>query len=187
MEKTKHARPAGTVKAKRPKQDMAVIIRNVPPTYNWGWFSREDPRMHVQTVDREPRDLHYKVWLEKQGRRVFEPEPGIPAKVLKALEKVVVKERERVDAEWATFMINKGWLRARLAGGIITIIAYPDTPNHFERTIAVSELIGNESIAEKLTQSDIAFNAEFAFLELYPQLREGQRIHEPLERILWED
>lgn len=186
MEKTKQARSAGTVTAKKPREAMAVIIRNVPPTYNWGWFSREDPRMHLQTVDREHRELHYKVWLEKQGRRVFEPEPGMPAKVLKALEKVVAKERKRVDAEWASFMIKKGWLRTRLADGIITIIAYPGTPSHFERTIAVRELIGNESFAEKLRLSDIALNAEFACLEIYPQLREGQRMHEPLERILWE-
>jgi len=46
---------------------MAVIIRNVPPTYNWGWFSREDPRMHVQTVDRVHLHLNYKIWLEREG------------------------------------------------------------------------------------------------------------------------
>ena len=168
-------------------EDMAVIIRDVPPTFNWRWFSREDQRMHLQTVDRAHAPLHYKVWLESRGKRVFEPEPGIPAKVLKTLEKVVGKERERIEAEWASFMIKKGWVQARLTGSVITLVAYPKTPNHFERTIAVNELIGNPAFAEKLTQSDVGLNAEFACLEIYPQLREGQRLHEPLPRILWVD
>lgn len=59
---------------------MAVIIRGKPPTYDWGWFSREDQRMHLQVVDRLHWKLHYKVWLEREGKKVFEPEPGIPAK-----------------------------------------------------------------------------------------------------------
>jgi hypothetical protein len=25
---------------------MSVEIRDAPPTYDWGWFSREDQRMH---------------------------------------------------------------------------------------------------------------------------------------------
>ena len=48
---------------------MPVIIRNVPPGFNWGWYSREDPCMHVQTLD----GPEYKIWLEEAGKRVFEP------------------------------------------------------------------------------------------------------------------
>jgi hypothetical protein len=168
-------------------QDMAVIIRDTPPTYDWGWFSREDPRMHVQTVDKDHRLLHYKVWLENRGRRVIEPEPGIPAKVFKSLRTTIIKERERLDAEWAIFMIKCGWLKAQLIGSTITLFAYPKTPNHFERTIALSELIRNESSAKKVTANDVALNEEFGFLEIYPHKEEGKRIHEPLENVLWVD
>src|SRR5207247_1137437 len=101
---------------RKTRQDMAVILRGIPPTFNWGWFSREDPRMHLQTVDRAHIHLHYKVWLENKGRRVIEPEPGIPAKVLKALQVEIVKQRERIEAEWAAFMIKNDWLQVRLTG-----------------------------------------------------------------------
>lgn len=168
-------------------EDMAVIIRNVPPTFNWGWFSREDQRMHLQTVDRAHRRLHYKVWLENKGRRVFEPEPGISAKVLKAVQRVMEDERERIEAEWAAFMIRNGWLKVRFANGIITLHAYPRSPNHFERTVELRDLIANEEIARKVTEKDVALNEEFAFLEIFPQRREGNRQHEPLDRILWVD
>src|SRR5688572_10780455 len=89
----------------RPKQgnghDMTVLLRDIPPTYDWGWFSREDHRMHVQTVDKEHHRLHYKVWLENRGQRVIEPEPGIPAKVLKPLRAAIVRERQRLELYWA--------------------------------------------------------------------------------------
>jgi hypothetical protein len=186
MEKTKNAPPPRPKsKATELQKDMAVIIRNVPPTYNWGWFSREDPRMHVQTVDKLHRGLHYKVWLENRGRRVIEPEPGIPSKVLKSLQAVIIKERVRLDTEWAAFMIANGWLKVKMVGPTITLYAYPNTPNHFERTIELSELVRNPEIAGKVTPQQVALNEEFAFLEIYPERDEAKRIHEPLEKILW--
>jgi hypothetical protein len=185
METTKQSSPKA--KAKRAEQDMAVIIRNLPPTYNWGWFSREDQRMHVQIVDRVHLHLNYKIWLERQGRRVIEPEPGIPSKVFKALQAVIVKERVRIDQEWAAFMIQNGWLKARMTGTMITLYAYPNSPNHFERTIDVRELILSDEYALKVTPKDVALNQEFAFLELFPQKDEAKRVHEPLHKILWID
>lgn len=187
MGKTKQAPLAETTNAKMPKVDMAVIIRNVPPTYNWGWFSREDQRMHVQTVDRAHLQLNYKVWLERQGRRVIEPEPGIPPKIFKSLQAVILKERIRLEQEWAAFMIQNRWLTVRLAGTAITLYAYPNSPNHFERTIDLSELILSEEYARKVTPRDVALNQEFAFLELFPQKDEAKRVHEPLYKILWTD
>jgi len=164
---------------------MAVVLRNTPPTYNWGWYSREDPRMHLQTVDRVHLKLHYKVWLENKGRRVIEPEPGIPAKVAKALTAAIIQERERIEIEWAYFMIKSGWLKVQMVGTAITLFAYPNTPNHFERTIDLLELIPNESSARKVTPQQVALNEEFAFLEIFPEKEEGKRIHEPLPDILW--
>ena len=166
---------------------MTVLIRDIPPTYDWGWFSREDQRMHLQAVDKDHRHLHYKVWLENRGRRVIEPEPGIPAKVLKPLRTLIEKERGRLDTEWAIFMIKNGWLQAKLVGPSIVITAYPKTSNQFVRTIPVSELIRNEAFASKVTPKDVALNAEFGFLELFPHLDEARRDHEPLERVLWVD
>src|SRR5712664_2320771 len=83
--------------AKRQARPMAVLIRDRPPTFDWGWFSREDPRMHIQTVDKDHRHLHHKVWLENKGRRIVQPEPGIPAKVLKVLQEEIAKQRGRIE------------------------------------------------------------------------------------------
>ena len=73
-----------------------IILRSVPTGFNWGWFSREDPRMHLQTVDRK-HEGRYKVWLEKNGKRIFEPEGSIPGKVLKALQAEVTQLRDEID------------------------------------------------------------------------------------------
>src|SRR5207249_1383063 len=91
------------------RKDMAVILRDTPASYDWGWFSREEQRMHLQLVDKDHCHLHYKVWLESKGRRVFDPEPGIPGKVLKTLANKVAETRERIEAYWAAFMIKNGW------------------------------------------------------------------------------
>jgi hypothetical protein len=165
---------------------MTVILRDKPPTYNWGWFSREDPRMHLQVVDKEHHYLHYKVWLEANGRKVFEAEPGIPAKVLKVLHAEVAKQRERIEAYWIAFMIKNGWLRCRYKNGFIMLHAYPNTPNHFERSIALSDVIPNEEVAMKVTAQDVVLNEEFAMLEIFPRREEGHRVHERLEDILWQ-
>lgn len=64
------------------REAMAVIVRNVPPSYSWGWYSREDPRMHLQAVDSQHRKLGYKVWLENKGKRVVETRAGNSAQGL---------------------------------------------------------------------------------------------------------
>src|SRR4051812_31009476 len=69
---------------KKKAKEMPAILRDVPPGFNWGWYSREDPRMHLQTVDAEHQGDH-KVWLEARGRRVFEPAMKIPSRVLKEI------------------------------------------------------------------------------------------------------
>ena len=106
----------GSTRRARARRDMAIIIRDRPPTYDWGWFSREEPRMHLQTVDKDHRRLHFKIWLEKAGRRVFEPEPGIPAKILKVVQAEILQQRDRIEAYWASFMVKNDWLKVELTG-----------------------------------------------------------------------
>src|SRR5208337_3051637 len=80
---------------RRSLAEMAVILRDVPPGYNWGWFSREDPRMHLQTLDRKNFGLH-KVWLEQKGKRVVLPEGTVPARVLKVLTAEIRRKRRHI-------------------------------------------------------------------------------------------
>src|ERR1700687_2057944 len=106
---------------------MTVILQNVPPGINWGWFSREDPRMHLQTVD--SKNLNdYKVWLERKGRRVFEPVGIIPAKIRTRLEAEVKKRRGNVEGRWTNMMIAKKWLTLSMRASEITLLAYQAFP-----------------------------------------------------------
>ena len=46
----------------RPKKRKAapvIILRSVPAGFSWGWFTREDPRMHLQTVDSKNRNRYF--------------------------------------------------------------------------------------------------------------------------------
>jgi hypothetical protein len=164
---------------------MPVILRDVPPTYHWGWHSREEQRMHLQVVNRQHIHLGYKVWLERRGRRMFEPEAAIPAKILRALESRVSQERDRIEADWVAFMITNRWLTFRLSGTSMTLAAYPNNPNRFARTLDLHRLIPNEAVAQKITADAIGLNEEFAWLEIFTSRPEGRRITLPLADVLW--
>jgi|LSQX01.3.fsa_nt_gb hypothetical protein len=170
------------------RQAMAVILRNVPPSYNWGFYSREEPRMHLQVVDPQHRRLGYKVWLEERGRRVFLPLPGIPAKVLKSLQQEVSVSRRRdgIEHEWVDLMIQKQWLSVRLEWPLIRIFAYPGTPNAFERQLNLLADF-SEEFARIITPEDVVLNEELACLELLPDRHESRRPHIRLQPILWTD
>lgn len=185
MPKTAREAVAKPQAARRTRQDLAVVIRDKPPTYNWGWFSREDQRMHLQVGDKDHLRLHHKVWLEEKGRRVIQPEPGIPPKAWKILQAEIIKQRGKIEAYWIAFMIINNWLQVQLKGDLITFIAYPDTPNRFQRVLHLSELIPNKEVAKKVTPADVVLSAEYAMLEIFPKREEGARIHEPLDDVLW--
>src|SRR5437660_11263807 len=93
----------------KPRAAMAVILRDVPAGHNWGWFSREDARMHLQTLDRKNFGL-YKIWLEHRGKRVVEPEGAVPAKILKTLTAEIERKRRHIEGRWTNFMIDNGWI-----------------------------------------------------------------------------
>ena len=175
-----------SVKTKPPaeKTPMAVLLRDLPAGCNWGWYSREEPRMHLQTVDRKNLNL-YKVWLEREGRRVFEPADKIPAKILKRLEAEVHKKRDHLDGRWVDFMIDNCWLEHRLAGTRVTLIAYPDTPNRFTRTLDLADYFRPAALAE-IGPDDLTLNSELAALEIWPDRPEPRRHHIRLAPILWE-
>lgn len=181
----------GKVKsASKPKEErrpaMPIILRDVPPGHHWGWYSREDPRMHLQVVDRVHEHLGYKAWLEAKGKRVFQPVGEIPAKVLKAMEKEVTRRRSSIEAEWVHLMIKQGWLRHSVRGTTLTLIAYPNTPNRFERKVELADHMAPE-FAARFQPEDVRLNDEFAAIELWPSQPESRRPFIRLWPILWQD
>jgi hypothetical protein len=164
---------------------MTVVLRDVPPGYNWGWYSREDQRMHLQTVGRKHEGEH-KVWLESNGKRVFEPVGTIPAPVLKKLKAEVAKRRRPIEAEWVHLMIEHRWLRHEVSGTQVTVTAYPRTAGKIERTIDLIDYLGPEWAAE-VKPEDVFLNSEFSVIALFPKQPESRQPFIPLTQVLWQD
>jgi hypothetical protein len=173
---------------------MAVILRGVPKGFDWGWFSREDPRMHLQTVDSKNLN-RYKVWLEASGKRAFEPVGKLPGKTLKALEAEVKKLRRHIESRWTNLMIENDWLTLRMSGREITLTAYPGVPGaRFVRTFDIADYFParydpSSSIKDKtpITREDLVLNEELAAIEVWPKKEESLRHHIFLPTILWQD
>ncbi len=173
---------------------MAIILQDVPPGINWGWFSREDPRMHLQAVDSKNFG-RYKVWLEKDGKRVFEPVGSISGKILKALAAEVKKLRRHIEGRWVNFMIAQKWLELHLRGTLISVTAYPQVPgSRFTRTVDLVEWLpgiyhpdSKMWAKEPVKPEEVVLSKELPAIEIYPQKDESLRHHFFLPTILWED
>jgi hypothetical protein len=186
---------SSTAISKRKKaQKMTVILRGVPKGFDWGWYSREDPRMHLQIVDSKNLD-RYKVWLEKSGKRVFESVGKIPSKTLKGLEAEVKALRRHIEGRWTNLMIENGWLRFSMRGRNVTLTAYPAFPGaRFTRTFDIADYFParydpTSQIKDKtpIKPDDLVLNDQMAAIEVWPQKEESLRHHIFLPPILWKD
>ena len=171
-------------KALRPCNATPVVIRNIPPGHHWGWYSREDPRMHLQSTDGEH---DYKVWLEEKGKRVFQPEGAIPRKVLKALTAEVKDHRRFIEDKWVRQMLDLEWLDLHIALPSITLIAYPHTPNKLIRKIDLASWLNQRQLLELRTDS-ISLDREMAALRLWADRSEEQVPYDVRQSsLLWHD
>lgn len=162
---------------------MPVIVKGVPPGHNWGCYSREDPRMHLQSVDQK---YDYKVWLEDQGKRTFEAAGKVPVKVLKSLREAVGAKRQFIEDNWVGLMLDKDWLVLHVALPKLTLVAYPNTPNKFSRVIDLTTWLNPKQLAT-LTPEIIELNRELAALRLWTNRPEEQAYDVRLSRLLWID
>jgi hypothetical protein len=186
---------ASTTVSKRKKAPpMTVILRGVPKGFDWSWYSREDPRMHLQIVNGK-NPGRYKVWLERDGIRIFEPVGKIPGKTLKALEAEVKTLRRHVESRWTNLMIDNGWLRFSMRGREVTLTAYPAFPGaRFTRTFDIADYFParydpKSQIKDKtpIKPDDLVFNEQMAAIEVWPQREESLRHHIFLPTLLWKD
>ena len=164
---------------------MAVILRDVPAGYNWGWFSREAQRMHLQTLDRKNFGL-YKVWLEHKGRWVIEPDGTVPAKILKKLSVEIQRRRRHIEGRWTIFMIENGWIQLHVALPEAVVTAYPNTPNKITRRVNLQRWFTPETYAE-IKPGDVFLNKELPALSVFKDRPEDLRHDFYLPSILWID
>jgi len=162
---------------------MPVVIRNVPPGHNWGWYSREDPRMHLQSVDAQHR---YKVWLEDKGKRILQSVGSIPRKVIKAFENAVADRRQFIEDLWVRFMLDQGWLELHVALPQLTLVAYPHVAGKFVRKIDLRDWLTPQQLAT-LTPDIITLHREMAALRLWADRSEEQVPYDVrLSSLLWQ-
>jgi hypothetical protein len=190
--------PTAVKQARRIKErngrDMTVVFRRVPKGYDWRWFSREDPRMHLQTVDSK-HFTAYKVWLERKGKRVFEPAGDIPATILNQLKAEVSSKRLHVEGRWVNLMIANEWLTWHTRGSLVTLTAYPSIPgSKFSRVIDLADYLQGIYNPEsrlwpkdKPRPEDVVLSRELPAIEIWPQKDESLRYHILLPPILWQD
>jgi hypothetical protein len=161
---------------------MAIMLHNIPKGHNWGWYSREDPRMHLQTVDGKHG---YKVWLEDNGKRVFQAHDKVPASVLKKLLAEITRQRMFIEDNWVRLMLKKDWLQIHIALPEITLVAYPNYPHKFSRKFDLRTEIAPKYL-ETLTPEIIGLNKEMGSLRLWTDLPEYQAHDIRLSTILWQ-
>jgi len=146
------------------REAMAVVLRNVIE-HDWGFFSREDQRMHLQTVDEGSREgqKKAKVWLEERGRKICESADGkvtgadlrkqergrkicesadgkVTGADLRKLQAKIEAEREHIEVMWISFMLKNDWITAKLKDSDIVLTAYPKSHNRYERVVNLREI-----------------------------------------------
>ena len=140
--------------------------------------------MHLQTLPSAAG--RHKVWLEEGGRRVFEPDGKIPAKVRNALHEKLTSDEGlawNVRARWVRMMIEKQWLKLELRSDTARLVAYPGTPHAFVREI---DLRKHASPSRYATAADVKHHAETAALVLDAQRGEDEWVLINLADVLWQ-
>jgi hypothetical protein len=163
------------------KTAMPILLRNVAG-YNWGFFTREDQIMHLQTIR---GDHKYKVILERDGHRVFEPVGNVPPKVVRELRQSVQRHEDLIEDEWAALMVASGWVDMLFSNPVVTLVAYPGH-NQFVREVDLSaQFPGAGGRIQALSLDDLRLDPEMPSLSV--QMTKGRAALDiRLPDVLWE-
>jgi hypothetical protein len=163
---------------------VPVLVRNTPPGYDWAFYSREEPRMHLQTTPDAKTDC--KVWLEAQGQWSIEKSGDVPSRVFNALRSALETQPQlawRVRAQWVRQMILKGWLTLSMDRNGARLISYPGMPHSFERPVDLSRQAPSSWLK---SPQDAVLDPETASLTIGAGRPEHERVLVDLADLLWE-
>jgi hypothetical protein len=171
---------------------MSVVLPQVV-RHDWGWWSSDHQRMHIQTVDKKsqtgPNVIH--VWLENMGVRTFQVDTKDADKLsrheVQTLRDTVAHWRGMIEGMWTAWVIEKNWLTYSLVDDLITLSVYT-VHNSFQRQLSIRQDIGlAESYAANITQDDLKLDPDHAALVLRRHAPPGRQIHVALPDVLWLD
>lgn len=118
---------------------MAVLLRGVS-RHDWGFYSREDERLHIQTVDSASYKgrRKAKVFLEEQGKRVFlvDMVGDMTRSEFKDLLHEVQERSDEIEHSWVEDLEETGKLTIALRGDEVLLTVFPGT--HNKRVVPVS-------------------------------------------------
>lgn len=169
--------------ATRHIEAMAKILKGAPAPLDWGFYSEEEPRMHLQTMNPNKHG-DYKYFLERDGQRVLEPALALPNnKMLKSFAAEVRAKSDLIEIEWLSRVIAKGHLKLDFDGRVVTLMLYPQLGTRgVKRTVDVPERFPGLPL-EKVRPS---LDAEEATLILSQREDGSRRIDLFLPNLLWE-
>jgi hypothetical protein len=107
----------------------AVIIRDTPTGWLWGWWLDGVPRLGLRPLGPSHRQLG-QIWLEdRAGKRCLTVAGEIPPSVLRKVEVIIAEGRSRIEDFWVSHMLSKDWLSVDFApNGDLKVVAYRGTP-----------------------------------------------------------
>jgi len=174
------------------KQSMAVILRNVVK-HDWGFFSEEDERMHLQTAEKGARTgkNKIKIWLETRGKRTIErATENFSGADFKKLAEQITQERKTIEDKWVVLMLKKGWLKAEIKGSVITLTAYPNSHNKYTRRIDLRKELPGAYVTHPSWDTVLvhaALQQDVCALAVGPEKNLDERVHFYLPKIIFTD
>lgn len=165
------------------KKTAAVVLRDVPTGWSWGWVVGSPPRMHVQPMTAGSTHLGRIDLEDEDGGRVFRPVGRIPTDVLIELSASVEIHRAEIEQAWTRHMAGQQWIDVAvdaLAGKLMVQVYGGAT---FERVhgfeVNWSRIMGSR----RPTQDDVAIDADRGELVLGARERSPMRV--PLRRVVF--
>lgn len=113
-----------------------VIYRDRTDNISWGWFTGSGRPMHLQRFDSD-KEVARVILLERDGRRVFEPEVGHRRVVLDRLEEHVERHRLQIERLWLTSLAREGRLVINAQPGSVLVTVYPREAIERGRSIVI--------------------------------------------------
>ena len=172
------------------KEAMATLIRGLDG-HDWGFWSNEEGRFHIQTVEpgAETGPKAVKFFLEDRGVRTIELAYG-KANLAKVKARILA-DWPVLEEKWITLMVHRGWVRASLNDGDKIIVeAYPGTSGSFTRTLDLRQILAGlfdpgMTGTRPIEPKDVTINVELDAVEIWPHLPEADRHQFPLVNFLF--
>ncbi len=119
---------------------MPIFFDGLVAGRRWGFYSPMVNPMHIEQMGfRYPsqpwRDKLHRVWLERVGKRVIEPDGRIDARVMVPLRKAIEEDRKTIERAWLEGVMPSGRFRVDPVTGMAVLHVYPGTPEAFRRSL----------------------------------------------------